>query len=61
MRHVEIMLQVHQEKGEESDPDELVQKVFKILYATADERLIVNDDGEVVESEELDDILSDDL
>lgn len=60
---MEILLQVHQEQGEEGNPDELVEKVFKILYATADERLVVNDHGDVVESgeDDLDDILTDDM
>jgi len=53
------LLQVHQEKGEDSSPEDLVEKVFKILYAAADERLIVNNEGEVVESEEIEDILAD--
>jgi hypothetical protein len=42
------MLQVHQEKGgEESDPESLIENVFKVLYATAEEAIVVNDDGEV--------------
>lgn len=47
LRDIEVMLQVHQEKGEESDPDVLVENIFKLLYATAEENIIVNDDGEV--------------
>jgi RP/EB family microtubule-associated protein len=47
LRDIEVMLQVHQEKGEESDPDVLIENVFKVLYATADEAIVVNDDGEV--------------
>jgi RP/EB family microtubule-associated protein len=53
LRHVEVMLQVHQEKGAESDPDHLVDKIFKVLYATAEDNLAVNEDGEVVEAEEI--------
>jgi len=47
LRDIEVMLQVHQEKGEESEPDALIEKVFKVLYATAEDGLVVNDDGEV--------------
>lgn len=53
LRNIEIMLQVYQEKGEASDPDHLVENVFKILYATAEDGLTVNEDGEVVSEDEL--------
>jgi RP/EB family microtubule-associated protein len=33
LRNVEVMLQVYQENSEESDPEHLIEKVFKILYA----------------------------
>lgn len=47
LRDIEVMLQVHQEAGEEGNPVELVDKVFKVLYATAEEGITVSDDGEV--------------
>lgn len=47
LRDIEVMLQVHQEKGEEGDPDILIGKVFKVLYAAAEDGLVVTDDGEV--------------
>jgi EB1-like C-terminal motif len=48
LRDVEIMLQVNQEKvPEERDYDALIEKVFKVLYATAEDNLVVTDDGEV--------------
>lgn len=47
LRNVEIMLQVHQEKGEDSDPDKLVEKVFKVLYAAIEDGIAVDDEGEV--------------
>lgn len=50
LRQVEIMCQVHQEKGSESDPDHLVGKILKVLYATADQTIIVDDDGELVDA-----------
>lgn len=53
LRHVEIMLQVHQEKGEESDPNHLIDNVFKMLYATAEDKLTVNEEGEVVGVDEV--------
>jgi microtubule-associated protein, RP/EB family len=52
LRNIEILLQVHQERGDAADPEILVDRVFKILYATAEDRLIVNDDGEVVTAED---------
>jgi microtubule-associated protein, RP/EB family len=49
LRNVEIILQVYQEKSrEELSPDHMVENVFKILYATAEDNLTVNEDGEVV-------------
>lgn len=53
LRNVEVMLQVHQEKGAESDTDAMVEKIFRILYATAEDGLVVNDEGEVVTVDEL--------
>lgn len=50
LRNVEVMLQVHQEKGEESNVDHLVDKIFKVLYATAEDSIVVNDEGEVVDA-----------
>lgn len=50
LRNVEIILQVHQEKGS-TDPERLVENVFKILYATAEDHLIVNEDGDVIPSD----------
>lgn len=52
LRDIEVMLQVHQEKGEESNPDALIEKVFKVLYATAEEGLTVSDDGEIIDMAE---------
>lgn len=49
LRNVEIILQVYQEKNrEELNPEHMVENVFKILYATAEDNLTVNEDGEVV-------------
>ena len=48
LRDVEVMLQVHQEKGEaDKDPDRLIENVFKVLYATHEDNYTVDDDGEV--------------
>lgn len=52
LREVEIMLQVHEEKGDA--PSAVFQKIFKILYATAEENITVTDDGEIVAKDELD-------
>lgn len=48
LRNVEVMMQIHQEKGGESDPDVLVDKVFKVLYASAEDNITVGDDGEII-------------
>jgi RP/EB family microtubule-associated protein len=48
LRDIEVMLQVHEEKGEDVDPAEkLIKRVFKVLYATTEENVVVNDEGEV--------------
>jgi microtubule-associated protein, RP/EB family len=66
LRDVEVIVQVHQEQ-EEPDPATMVEKVFRILYATAEDKLTVSDDGEIVDGalglqqqhdEELDDLLT---
>lgn len=51
LRDVEVMLQVHQEKGEEGDPDSLIENVFKVLYATAEDNYSLTDDGQFVSGE----------
>jgi EB1-like C-terminal motif len=57
LRNVELLLQIHQEKvaasAEESAPaadsnEVMMEKVFKILYATAEQSLMVTDEGDVV-------------
>lgn len=59
LRDIEVMMQVHQEKGEEGDPDVLIEKVFKVLYAAAEDGLVVTDDGEIIDKaeQELEDAL----
>lgn len=66
LRNIEVMLQVFQERGEENDEgtNKLVDDVFKILYATKEDNLVVNDEGEVVTQAdggggEIDGLLSD--
>lgn len=49
LRYVEVMCQVHQEKGEDSDPVNLLDKVFKVLYAVPEDQLMVDEEGEIVE------------
>jgi len=64
LRDVEVIIQVHQEQGEESNPAHMVDKVFKILYSTAEDGLTVGDDGEIIcgggiqEEMALDDLLT---
>lgn len=55
LRHVEIMLQMHQERGSDataSDTNHLIDNIFKVLYATMEEKVTVTEDGEVVTEEE---------
>lgn len=49
LRGIEVMLQVHEEQGEKSDPEALIQRVFKVLYAKIEDNIVVNDDGELLE------------
>jgi microtubule-associated protein, RP/EB family len=44
LRDVEIMIQVHKEEV----PSPIADKLFRIMYATAEEGLTVNDDGEII-------------
>ena len=54
LRNVELMLQVQQDKNfEGSDLDGIVENIFKVLYATADEDVNLDDDGEVMPPEDL--------
>ena len=55
LRHIEVLLQVFQERdttttGEDTTTttDKLVEDVFQILYATQQDNLVVNEDGQVV-------------
>lgn len=47
LRDVEVMLQVYQEKGDDKNPDHMIENVFKVLYATHEDNYTVDDDGEV--------------
>lgn len=48
LRDVEVMLQVHQEKGEaDKHHERLIENVFKVLYATHEDNYTVDDNGEV--------------
>mmetsp|Transcript_17462 Transcript_17462/g.25807 ORF Transcript_17462/g.25807 Transcript_17462/m.25807 type:complete len:327 (+) Transcript_17462:130-1110(+) len=60
LRDVEILLQIYKEADpESSDPEAMVEKVFKILYATAEEQITVGDDGEIVTKSAEDSLLAD--
>lgn len=43
------MLQVHEEKGAESDAEELITRIYKVLYAKVDDDMVVTDEGELIE------------
>jgi microtubule-associated protein, RP/EB family len=48
LRNIELMLQVQQDKGWESaDLKIVVDNIFKVLYATAEEEVAVGENGEV--------------
>ena len=63
LRDIEIMMQCHEENPETSDPAKLIRKVFKVLYATSDDNIEVDDDGNIIgynnESDILDNIMDD--
>jgi RP/EB family microtubule-associated protein len=52
LRDIEVMLQAFQEKEakspETTEGARLIKDVFKVLYATTDDRIVVNDNGELV-------------
>lgn len=48
LRNIEFMLQILQDKGwEDHDRERVVDKVFQVLYATAEEDVGISEDGEV--------------
>jgi len=49
LRNVELMLQVQQDKNfEGADLDSIVEKIFKVLYATAEEDVDIDDEGDIM-------------
>mmetsp|Transcript_36232 Transcript_36232/g.87734 ORF Transcript_36232/g.87734 Transcript_36232/m.87734 type:complete len:333 (+) Transcript_36232:131-1129(+) len=49
LRNVELMLQVQQDKNfDGADLDTVVEKIFKVLYATAEEDVDIDDEGDIV-------------
>jgi RP/EB family microtubule-associated protein len=52
LRGIEVMLQVHEENGEESDPEALIQRIYKVLYAKLEDDIVVTDEGELLENED---------
>jgi microtubule-associated protein, RP/EB family len=68
LRNVEVLLQVHQESADPLDqsgdgdadaatsrpmPADLVDKIFKVLYATPEEEVIVTNEGEIIPADQL--------
>lgn len=45
------MLQVHEEKGEESNAEDVIQRIFKVLYAKVDDDVVVTEEGELIDNE----------
>mmetsp|Transcript_11574 Transcript_11574/g.12896 ORF Transcript_11574/g.12896 Transcript_11574/m.12896 type:complete len:349 (+) Transcript_11574:106-1152(+) len=58
LRGIEVMLQVHEEKEEESDPNAVIQRIFKVLYAKQEDDIVVTDEGELIENDD-DNLLND--
>mmetsp|Transcript_21637 Transcript_21637/g.47187 ORF Transcript_21637/g.47187 Transcript_21637/m.47187 type:complete len:367 (-) Transcript_21637:210-1310(-) len=49
LRGIEVMLQVYEERTEEEkNSEEVISKIFKVLYAAAEDNVVVSDDGELV-------------
>jgi len=48
LRGIEVMLQVHEEEGGNSNPSMLVERVLKVLYARSEDNVIVTDDGQLL-------------
>jgi len=53
LRGIEVMLQVYEDRSEEEreatgGSDEVISKIFKVLYAGADDGITVTDEGELV-------------
>jgi len=49
LRNVELMLQVQQDQNfEGADLDTVVEKIFKVLYATAEEDVDIDDEGAIL-------------
>jgi len=48
LRGIEVMLQVHEEKGEPNKTEVLLKDIFKVLYATSEDNVVVTDDGEIL-------------
>jgi len=56
LRGIEVMLQVHEEDGEKTDPHELLDRIFKVLYAKSEENLVVTDEGELLQNSQQENI-----
>ena len=44
---IEVLLQVHEEKGANSDSNDVIQDILWVLYAKHEDNIQVTDDGEV--------------
>eukprot|EP00531_Pseudo-nitzschia_arenysensis_P019495 CAMPEP_0116144862 /NCGR_PEP_ID=MMETSP0329-20121206/16256_1 /TAXON_ID=697910 /ORGANISM="Pseudo-nitzschia arenysensis, Strain B593" /LENGTH=330 /DNA_ID=CAMNT_0003640369 /DNA_START=96 /DNA_END=1084 /DNA_ORIENTATION=+ len=52
LRSIELFLQIKQDQNWEGcDREDLVENLFKVLYATVDENVIVDDEGNIVPAE----------
>jgi RP/EB family microtubule-associated protein len=70
LRHVEIMLQVFSENNQQAEEFPILQDLFRVLYATAEEGVSVDDHGQLVDpakptvdnmADELNDLLTGDV
>jgi len=50
LRGIEVLLQVHEEKGQESNSNDVIQNIFRVLYARHEDGVQVTDDGEILDT-----------
>mmetsp|Transcript_30641 Transcript_30641/g.37291 ORF Transcript_30641/g.37291 Transcript_30641/m.37291 type:complete len:135 (+) Transcript_30641:804-1208(+) len=49
LRDIEVMLQDHEENAETSNAEDLIQNVFKVLYATSEDQLVLDGEGDILD------------
>eukprot|EP00592_Proboscia_alata_P006578 CAMPEP_0194359584 /NCGR_PEP_ID=MMETSP0174-20130528/6832_1 /TAXON_ID=216777 /ORGANISM="Proboscia alata, Strain PI-D3" /LENGTH=346 /DNA_ID=CAMNT_0039130551 /DNA_START=159 /DNA_END=1199 /DNA_ORIENTATION=+ len=49
LRDIEVMLQDHEENAETSNAEDLIQNVFKVLYATSEDQVVLDGEGDILD------------